>query len=183
MQITSAGRDELVKLSGAKLNTAKAQILQMSGGERAKSRSEKFTKKFGAASAQRAIRELSKLNWITAFQRTLTTQGQTETPQSRAPFAARNAHADGESADRSAGENRRNFDSGKRRNRFHGAYWSRRKSARRRSIHWQNAASCEIFVQRSFSRPAWRLAKLPAIQDLILTDEQAQAFREIEKAI
>ncbi|HLM01696.1 MAG TPA: hypothetical protein VK400_11625, partial [Pyrinomonadaceae bacterium] len=73
VQITSAGRDELIKLSGAKLNTSKAQILQRLA-ENAEVSQREIQKKLGASAAQRTIRELLKLNWISTFQRTLTTK-------------------------------------------------------------------------------------------------------------
>ena len=73
VQITSGGRDELIKLSGARLNTTKAQILQILA-QAAEISQRELRKKFGAAAAQRAVRELVKLNWASVFSRTLTTK-------------------------------------------------------------------------------------------------------------
>jgi primosomal protein N' (replication factor Y) (superfamily II helicase) len=69
--ITAKGRDELVKTSS--FHTAKAQVLQFLG-ENGETSQRELTKKFGASSAQRAVRELIKNGWASAFQRTMTMQ-------------------------------------------------------------------------------------------------------------
>ena len=71
--ITANGRDEILKISAAKLNSAKAQILSFLA-ENAEISTRELGKKFGTSAAQRAVRELVKQNWAASFQRTLTTK-------------------------------------------------------------------------------------------------------------
>lgn len=71
--ITANGRDELLKLSAGKLNSAKAQILKFLSDSQEISMRE-LGKKFTASTAQRVVRELVKLNWASTFNRTLTTK-------------------------------------------------------------------------------------------------------------
>ena len=73
VSITAAGRDEILKISQSKLNSAKAQILTFLTETQEISMRE-LGKKFGASAAQRAVRELAKQNWVSTFQRTLTTK-------------------------------------------------------------------------------------------------------------
>ncbi|HLM61536.1 MAG TPA: primosomal protein N', partial [Pyrinomonadaceae bacterium] len=69
--ITAKGRDELLRISSAKI--IKAQILQFLG-ERGETASRELTKKFGVSPSQRALRELVKEGWAGVYQRTLTTK-------------------------------------------------------------------------------------------------------------
>jgi primosomal protein N' (replication factor Y) len=69
--ITARGRDELTKTASA--TTLKSQILRFLI-EHNETSSRELTKKFGAAQAQRALREIIKAGWATVFHRTLTTQ-------------------------------------------------------------------------------------------------------------
>ncbi|MGI8469057.1 MAG: hypothetical protein ACR2N3_11470, partial [Pyrinomonadaceae bacterium] len=71
--ITANGRDEILKISAAKLNSAKAQILVFLA-ENTETSMRELGKKFGASQAQRVVRELVKQNWASAFQRALTTK-------------------------------------------------------------------------------------------------------------
>ncbi len=71
VEITTLGRDELLKVTTAK--TAKAQLLQyLADHEEVSMRS--ISKKFGASTASRIVRDLVKQNWVASFQRTLSTK-------------------------------------------------------------------------------------------------------------
>ena len=71
VEITTLGRDELLKVTTAK--TAKAQLLQyLAEHEEVSMRS--ISKKFGASTANRIVRDLVKQNWAACFQRTLSTK-------------------------------------------------------------------------------------------------------------
>lgn len=71
VEITTLGRDELLKVTTAK--TAKAQLLQyLAEHEEVSMRS--ISKKFGASTASRIVRDLVKQNWVASFQRTLSTK-------------------------------------------------------------------------------------------------------------
>lgn len=71
VQITSAGRDELFKVTTAK--TAKVQILKyLAENEEVSMR--QLGKQFGTSTAQRVVRDLVKQNWATNFQRALSTK-------------------------------------------------------------------------------------------------------------
>lgn len=71
VQITSNGRDELLKVSTAK--TAKVQILKYLA-EQEEVSMRQLGKQFGASTAQRIIRDLVKQNWAASFQRTLSSK-------------------------------------------------------------------------------------------------------------
>ncbi|MBX7171338.1 MAG: primosomal protein N' [Pyrinomonadaceae bacterium] len=71
VEITTQGRDELLKVTTAK--TAKAQLLQyLAEHEEVSMRS--LGKKFGASTASRIIRDLVQQNWVSSVQRTLSTK-------------------------------------------------------------------------------------------------------------
>lgn len=71
VQITSNGRDELLKVSTAK--TQKVQILKYLAEHDEVSMRE-LGKEFGASTAQRIVRDLTKQNWISTFHRNLSTK-------------------------------------------------------------------------------------------------------------
>ncbi|MGI8495045.1 MAG: primosomal protein N' [Pyrinomonadaceae bacterium] len=73
VSITANGRDELLKISDGKLNSAKAQILSFIADNQEVAMRE-LVKKFSASTAKRIVRELVKLNWASTFNRTLTTK-------------------------------------------------------------------------------------------------------------
>ncbi len=71
VSITARGRDELIKVSSAKI--VKVQILfYLSESNEISAR--ELGKKFGVSKAQRVIRELVSEGWASVFHRTLTTQ-------------------------------------------------------------------------------------------------------------
>lgn len=71
VQITSNGRDELLKVSSAK--TAKVQLLKYLAEHEEVSMRE-LGKQFGTSTASRIIRELTKQNWVSTFLRNLSTK-------------------------------------------------------------------------------------------------------------
>lgn len=71
VSITSSGLDELLKVSTAK--TMKTQILKFLA-ENGETSTQQLARHFGPASAQRAVRELSKSGWVSVFHRPLTAQ-------------------------------------------------------------------------------------------------------------
>lgn len=71
VQITSNGRDELLKVETAK--TAKVQLLKYLA-DHGEISMRSLTKQFGSSTAQRIVRDLVKQNWATSFQRTLSTK-------------------------------------------------------------------------------------------------------------
>ncbi|MGI9054199.1 MAG: replication restart helicase PriA, partial [Pyrinomonadaceae bacterium] len=71
VSISAEGRDELLKLSTAKTN--KVKILQFLA-EHGETSLRELEKTFGAATAKRAVRELSLSNFAKTFQRTITAQ-------------------------------------------------------------------------------------------------------------
>ncbi|CAN5465705.1 primosomal protein N' [soil metagenome] len=71
ISITARGRDELIKVSSAKI--VKVQILRYLSESNEISACE-LGKKFGVSKAQRIIRELVNESWASVFHRTLTTQ-------------------------------------------------------------------------------------------------------------
>ncbi len=71
ISISAQGRDELIKLSTAKTN--KVKILQFLA-ENGETPQRELEKKFGAATAKRAVRELVLSNFAKTFQRTITAQ-------------------------------------------------------------------------------------------------------------
>ncbi|MBC7797789.1 MAG: primosomal protein N', partial [Pyrinomonadaceae bacterium] len=73
LAVTNNGRDELLKLSGAKLASSKAQVLQTLTDKNEISMRE-LCKTFDAKTAKRAVRELEKLGWISVTSRALTAQ-------------------------------------------------------------------------------------------------------------
>ncbi len=68
VQITSNGRDELLKVATAK--TAKVQLLNYLAEHEEVSMRE-LGKQFGTSTAQRIIRDLAKQNWVSTFLRNL----------------------------------------------------------------------------------------------------------------
>lgn len=71
VQITTSGRDELLKVTTAK--TAKVQILKYLA-EQEEVSMRQLGKQFGTSTAQRIVRDLVKQNWVSSFQRTLSTK-------------------------------------------------------------------------------------------------------------
>ncbi|MET0753960.1 MAG: primosomal protein N' [Pyrinomonadaceae bacterium] len=71
ISITARGRDELIKISSAQTTKAKIIKLHSENGEIAP---RDLSKKFGASTSQRAVRELIKNGWVGSFNRTLTIQ-------------------------------------------------------------------------------------------------------------
>ncbi len=71
VQITSNGRDELLKVTSAK--TAKVQLLKYLAEHEEVSLRE-LGKQFGTSTAQRIIRDLAKQNWVSTFLRNLSTK-------------------------------------------------------------------------------------------------------------
>lgn len=71
VSITAKGRDELLKVSSAQ--TLKTQILKFLS-ENGEASQREIGKKFGVSQTRRAVRDLIKNGWTTAFQRILTAQ-------------------------------------------------------------------------------------------------------------
>lgn len=71
VQITAVGRDELFKVETAK--SAKVQILRYLA-EHEEVSMRQLSKQFGASTVNRIVRELVKQNWISSFQRTLSSK-------------------------------------------------------------------------------------------------------------
>jgi primosomal protein N'' len=179
-QITSEGRDELIKLSGARLNTTKAKILQaLSETEEISTR--ELGKKFGTAAVQRAIRELAKLNWISVFNRTLTTKARPKRrkavrllPTEMHVQTAKNlTEAQAKVIDVLIAEN----------GEIGFTELLEKANVSASAVNTlEKRGVVQIFVREVFRNPLEN-AKLPAITDLTLTDGQANAFRKIEKAV
>ncbi|MDQ3797813.1 MAG: primosomal protein N' [Acidobacteriota bacterium] len=180
VQITSAGRDELVKLSGAKLNTSKAQILQMLA-ENTEVTQREIQKKFGAAAAQRTVRELLKLKWISVFQRTLTTKAK---PKRRKAVRLLPTEMHKQSAKALTEAQAKVVEILIRENGEIGFTELLEKAQITASAvnSLEKRGIVQVFVREVFRDPLAQ-AKLPEILDLILTDGQERAFREIEKAV
>jgi primosomal protein N' (replication factor Y) (superfamily II helicase) len=179
-QITSNGRDELIKISGAKLNTTKAQILQMLA-ENAEVSQRDLGKKFGAPAAQRAIRELVKLNWITVFSRTLTTKAK---PKRRKAVRLLPTEMHAQSAKNLTEAQAKIIDvliaaDGE----IGFAELVERANVSASAVNTlEKRGIVQTFVREVFRNPLQN-AKIPEITDLTLTDGQADAFAEIERAI
>jgi primosomal protein N' (replication factor Y) (superfamily II helicase) len=179
-RITSNGRDELIKISGAKLNTTKAQILQTLA-ENAEVSQRELQKKFGAQAAQRVIRELVKLNWITVFSRTLTTKAK---PKRRKAVRLLPTEMHAQSAKNLTEAQAKIIDVLIAEDGEIGfTELVERANVSASAVNTlEKRGIVQTFVREVFRNPLEN-AKLPEITDLILTDGQADAFAEIERAI
>jgi primosomal protein N' (replication factor Y) len=180
VSITAYGRDELLKISTAKLTTTKAQILKLLSETEEVSMRE-LGKKFGVSTAQRAVRELGKLNWISTFQRTLTTKVK---PKRRKAvrllppeFHAANVKPLTEAQSRIIEILiEENGDVG-----F--TELVEKADASASAIQTlEKRGFLQTFVREVFRDPL-KDARIPDVQNLILNTEQAQVFAEIEMAL
>ncbi len=176
--ITTKGRDELLKITSA--NSAKVKILQLLG-EASETSSREISKKFGATSAQRALRELIRENWASVSHRTLTAQVKPKRrkavrllpPESHAP----NQKAFSEAQNRIV-ETLLETDGE--------IVFTDLIELTDTSASSINTLSkrgvLEIFVQE-VRRDPLEDAKLPDLQNLILTDEQTAVLLQINAAL
>lgn len=179
--ITADGRDELLKIPASKPLSTKAQILKLLA-DNAEVPLRELCKKFGTSTAQRSVRELVKLNWITTFQRTLTTKVKPKRrkavrllpPEFHAPDGGKPLSE----AQSRIIENliRENGEAG-----F--AELVEKADASASAIQTlEKRGFLQTFVREVFRDPL-KDAKLPDALDLVLNDEQAQVFKEIETAL
>jgi primosomal protein N' (replication factor Y) len=176
--ITTKGRDELIKVQSAK--TAKVQILQFLNDSGEISVRE-ISKKFGASTARRGLRELIKENRATAFHRTLTTHIKPKRrkavrllpPESHKTNGKPLSEAQARIVDFLLKEN----------GEIVFTDLIERGDASASSIQTlAKRGFVEIFVQEIFRDPLQNI-KLPEITDLILTEDQKAVLYEIEAAL
>jgi primosomal protein N' (replication factor Y) (superfamily II helicase) len=180
VSITADGRDELLKISAAKLLSTKAQILKLLA-DNAEISMRELCKKFGTSTAQRAVRELVKLNWASTFNRTLTTKVKPKRRKAVRLLPPEFHSANGkplteaqhriietliqESGEIAFAELLDKAD----------ASASALQTLEKRGL-------LQIFVREVFRDPL-KDARLPDSQNLILTGEQQQVFEEIKNAL
>jgi primosomal protein N' (replication factor Y) len=178
VSITSSGRDELLKVSTTR--TIKTQILKFLA-ENGETSIGELAKHFGLAAAQRAVRELSKSGWISVFYRTLTAQTK---PKRRK--AVRLLPPDLHCApDKPLSDAHKKIIETLIANEGEMLFTELIETADVSASSINTLAKygfLEIFVQEVLRDPL-KNAKIPEIDDLVLTNEQTKVLQSIGKAI
>lgn len=178
VQITSNGRDELLKVSSAK--TAKVQLLKYLAEHEEVSMRE-LGKQFGTSTANRIIRELTKQNWVLTFLRNLSTKTKPKRRKavrlseqlavSREQFVLNEKQ---EEIVRILLENEGEIGF---------AELLEQADVSASVIQTlEKKGMVETFVREVFRDPL-QDAKLPELNDFVLTDGQSEAFELIKKAL
>lgn len=177
VSITAKGRDELLKVATAK--TVKTQILRYLA-ENNETPTRELSANFGTSATQRAVRELTKNEWISTFHRTLTAQAKPKRRKAvRLLTPEKHANAKPltdaqtiiiETIIKNDGEM---------------LFTELLEAADVGASSINTLAKhgfVEVFVQEVLRDPL-KDAKIPEITDLTLTDEQAAVLNEIEKSL
>lgn len=180
VSITADGREELLKISAGRFSTAKAKVLEFLANN-AEATMRELGKKFGASQSQRAVRELCNLNWASSFQRTLTTKVK---PKRRKAVRLLPPEFHAETGKALTEAQNRIIEILIQKNGEIGfAELIEQADASASMVQTlEKRGFLQTFVREVFRDPL-KDAKIPDIQDLILTGEQNSVFGAIEKAL
>lgn len=178
IKITTYGRDELIKTKSAE--SAKAKILQYLAAQEETSMRE-LTKQFGTQPAQRAVREIVKQNWASVFHRALSTKAK---PKRRKAVRLLPTEFHQSSNKPLTEIHQKVIEILIEENGEIGFTELLEKAHISSSAisTLEKRGILEIFVREVFRDPL-ATVKLPALNDLTLTEDQKKAFFEIETAV
>lgn len=178
LRITAYGRDELSKINSA--NSVKAKVLQTLGESEEVSMRE-LTRSFGTSSAQRAVREILKQNWASTFHRTLSTKVK---PKKRKAVRLLPTEFH-QPSNKPLTENQQKIIDILIASEGEIGFTELLEKAEISSSAintLEKRGIVQTFVREVLRDPLQNI-KLPELNDFTLTDEQAAAFAELEKAV